>query len=369
LRVAVLWLGHVSSDTAGRTYLREILGPLGEIAGLSVDVHVADPGFAVPGSCHVVRHRVPLAAGPYGRVLGEQWVAARLGSRYDVLLAPFNNLPATWRRPSVVVQHNVLAFGERVRSELGWIRAWYHPRALRMSLRRATLILTVSDYLRRLLLTGFEWLDPARVRVVPYGVASELAAGEAPTGRVPTSVLVVSALWPYKRVDQAIEAFASATGDASGSVLLIAGPDAGGIRSSLKARASELGVAERVRFLGNVSHDELARLYAEADALVFASEIESFGLPVLEAMAAGVPVVARRIDGVAEIGGEAPAWVDADGSAAELGEQLSAVLRDDEVRRERIAAGRRQASMFSWDAAAQATADALREAAVLHGRR
>ena len=117
MRVAVLWLGRVSEDTAGRTYLTELLGPLSREPGLSVDVHLGDPHFDVPAGCRVVQHRVPRQLGSLGRVLAEPLVAARRLRGYDVLLAPFNNVPPGWRGPVVVVQHNVLAFGSRVQQD------------------------------------------------------------------------------------------------------------------------------------------------------------------------------------------------------------------------------------------------------------
>src|SRR6266513_621992 len=116
MRVAVLWLGNIAGDTAGRTYLTELLDPLGRQPELEVDVHVADPDFAVPGSCRRFLHRLPLPPGPVARIAAEPLVVHRLADRgYDVLLAPFNFLPPGWRGPSVVVEHNVLGLSASVR--------------------------------------------------------------------------------------------------------------------------------------------------------------------------------------------------------------------------------------------------------------
>src|SRR2546421_4680229 len=108
MRVAVVALGAVSRDTGGRTYLAELLGPLGDNPGLDVEVHVADPEFAVPSSCRAIRHDYAVPPERARRIAAEAWLASRLG-RADVLLAPFNYLPATWRGPSVVVHHNTFA--------------------------------------------------------------------------------------------------------------------------------------------------------------------------------------------------------------------------------------------------------------------
>jgi glycosyltransferase involved in cell wall biosynthesis len=365
LRIAVLWLGQISHDTAGRTYLTELLGPLARQPGLDVELHLGDPEFEVPADCRAVRHRVPYALGPLGRILAEPVVAARLSfARYDVLLAPFNFLPPIWRGPSVLVQHNVLAFGDCVREQLSWLRALYRPRALARSLRRATETVVISRYLCELLLEHFPDLDPAHVRVVPYGVSTELMAS-AETARPPNAqatVVVVSALWPYKRVDQALRAFAIAT-EGRDAALLIAGPAPQSQRTPLEELASDLGISRRVRFLGNVPHTRLGALYASADVLLYPSDIESFGLPLLEAMMLGVPVVAKRIPGLLEIGGDAPFWVDSDATDEDVAAALMRILDDPALRAEHVAVGRARAESFTWERVAQDTATALRDAA------
>lgn|GEM_PF-3462356 len=363
--MAVLWLGRISRDTAGRTYLTELLGPLGRQPGLDIDVHVGDPEFEVPASCRAVRHRVPYALGPLGRILAEPIVAAQLTlARYDVLLAPLNFLPPLWRGPSVLVQHNVLAFGDSLRVHLSRLRALYRPRALARSLRRATETIAISRYLRDLLLAQFPDLDSAHVRVVPYGVSTALVASaqEAPARTGPPTVLVVSALWPYKRVDQALRAFAMAI-DGKDAALLIAGPAPESRRIPLEVLASDLGIRERVRFLGNVPHRRLGALYASADVLLYPSDIESFGLPLVEAMMVGVPVIAKRIPGLLEVGGDGPLWVDADATDDDVAAALTQILDDPELRAERVAAGRERVGSFTWERVAQETAQALRDAA------
>jgi glycosyltransferase involved in cell wall biosynthesis len=369
LRVAVLWLGRISNDTAGRTYLTELLGPLARQPGLEVDVHLGDPKFNAPPGCRVVRHRVPYAAGPFGRILAEPIVVARLRrAGYDVLLAPFNFLPPLWRGPSVLVQHNVLAFGSGLGDHLSRLRAFYRPRALARSVKHATEILAISGYLRDLLVAHYPNLDPSRVRVVHYGVSTALAAppDRQSADNRRSTVLVVSALWPHKRVDQAIRAFAAAA-DGREAVLLIAGPAPDSHRKPLEALAAELGVRERVRFLGNVPHDQLRALYASADLLLYPSDVESFGLPLLEAMMAGVPVIAKRTPGQLEVADGAPLWVGADATDDEVAEALARMLDDPRLRAERIAAGRTRAESFTWERAAAETALALRDAASLPG--
>jgi len=362
LRIAVLWLGRVSLDTAGRTYLTELLGPLAAQPGLTVDAHLGDPEFAVASGCGVVFHRVPYRLGPAARILLEPLVAVRLRRSYDVLFAPFGNLPFGWRGPSVVAHHNVLAFGPLVREELSRLRAWWRPIALRSSLRRATRTLVVSAYLRRILCDAYPDLGQSSIEVVPYGVADRLGErGDREVDAAAPQLVAVSATWRYKRLDQAIEALADIGG--GGARLVIAGPELGDERRRLGELAERLGVGERVVFAGNLSHTELATLYAASDVLLYLSEIESFGMPVLEAMRVGLPVVARQIPGVAEIGGEGPVWIGVEASRTEIAEAVASILRDPNRRRRHIAAGRARAACFTWERTAHLTAIALREAA------
>jgi glycosyltransferase involved in cell wall biosynthesis len=169
-------------------------------------------------------------------------------------------------------------------------------------------------------------------------------------------------LWPYKRTDEAIEAFAQAASERPDATLDIAGPGETSERDRLVEFARRLGVASRVRFLGNVAPVHLARLYHEADVMLYLSEIESFGLPVLEAMAAGVPVIAKPVGGLPEVGGDVPAWVAPTASPAEVGDVLRRLLTDSAERARRGDAGRARAAAFTWSRAGELTAAALRRA-------
>jgi glycosyltransferase involved in cell wall biosynthesis len=361
MRVAVLALGPVGLDTGGRTYLSEILPALANQPGLVLEAHLSDPGLELPAACRVVRHRV--LPGPAGRILAERRVAASLArGGCDVLLAPLNYLPGGWHGPSVCVQHNVLSLPSAVGAsrDVSRLRRWYRPRALARTLDRATEIVAVSEHLRRLLLADFPTVDERRIRVIPLGADSGWAQrpDRAPSGRI----LVVSALWDYKRVDLALEAFARLSESLPDATLRVAGPGSPAATKALEDLAARLGVAERIEFLGNVPRAGMPRLYEWADVFLHLSLIESFSLPVLEAMAAGVPVVATRAGGLAEIGGDAPVWLDEAATAEETAAALRRVLTDEPLRVEAVRHGRAQAAAFTWEHSASLLADTLRAA-------
>jgi glycosyltransferase involved in cell wall biosynthesis len=288
-------------------------------------------------------------------------VARSLAGRgFDVLLAPLNFVPHLWRGRAVVVEHNLLALP----SGSPYVtrrKAWYRIRALRSSLRRSQRVVAVSDVLRDRILAELSDSDPAKFIVIPLGLPtgwSERAAAVEKQNRV----LVVAALATYKRIDLAIEAFALAAESLPGAELAIAGPGREERRRRFEALAAERGISDRVRFLGNIPYERMAELYGTASVVLHLSTIESFPLPVLEAMGAGVPIVATRIDAAAEVGGEAPIWLEPSADAAETAAALVRAMTDDDVRAESVRRGRERAAEFTWERSAGLLAETLREA-------
>jgi len=127
----------------------------------------------------------------------------------------------------------------------------------------------------------------------------------------------------------------------------------------LRGRAAERGVADDVRLLGAVGAEQLEGLYAAADVVVTATRFEGFGLPVLEAMARGVPVACSDLPVLREVAGdEAAAWLDPGDPASVAAAVRRALASRDELR----AAGLARAAGFSWAAAARATAQVYERA-------
>jgi len=124
----------------------------------------------------------------------------------------------------------------------------------------------------------------------------------------------------------------------------------GGI--DVQARSADLGISGRVRLLGRLPDADLAVVLDRAAALVSPSRAEGFGLPVLEAMAAGVPVVSSDAPALVEVGGGATVTVPV-GDAAALADALAGVLGDAALRRRLAEAGRRRAADFTWEKAAR----------------
>jgi glycosyltransferase involved in cell wall biosynthesis len=211
--------------------------------------------------------------------------------------------------------------------------------------RAATRLIAVSEFTKREL---FDLLDvpPDKVRVIPNAVGEPFTAdGDAAAGDY---VLAVSTLEPRKNLPRLVEGYRRA--GLNGLPLLVAGARGwGGVRIA----------GDAVRWLGEVDDDQLAKLYRGARAVAYVSLYEGFGLPVLEAMACGAPVVAARNDALEEVSGGAAVLVDPldpDAIAAGLHE---AIDRREELR----PLGLARARVFDWGKVARETVGVYREAA------
>ena len=312
---------------------RHIRSLLGALDDEDVDVH----RYALGGSSRAL---VPV------RDVGWYLAALALKARrdaMDVLHCPTQRAPTRSRVPLVVTFHD-LAVLRHPETFNRWTQA-YSRRVLPSVVRAATRLIAVSEFTKRELL---DLLDaPAeKVRVIPNAVGEPFTAdGVAAAGDY---VLAVSTLEPRKNLPRLVEGYRRA--GLNGLPLLVAGAAGWG-----SVRVQGAGV----RWLGEVQDDELARLYRGARAVAYVSLYEGFGLPVLEAMACGAPVVAARNDALEEVCGGAAVLVDPldpDAIAAGLHE---AIDRREELR----PLGLARARVFDWRRVARETVGVYREAA------
>lgn len=219
------------------------------------------------------------------------------------------------------------------------------------SARRADRVLTGSEWTKRDLVERYG-IDEDRIVVTPYGV-DPIFTPDGPARDGSPYALFVGAIQPRKDPLTALEALARTNGDLR---LLLTGPEKSGA-GELRAAIERLGLAGRVELTGHVSLDELAALYRGAACFVYPSRYEGFGLPVLEAMASGTPVVATAAGAVPEVAGDAAILVQP-GDAGALATGIERALAD----RERlVAAGLERARQFSWAETARLTLETYRE--------
>jgi glycosyltransferase involved in cell wall biosynthesis len=298
------------------------------------------------------------------------WHLRRL--RVDVLHSPHYTttvvVGAWWR---VVTFHDVTFFllPERYPA----LRCAYFRAASRAGARLADLAIAVSRTVKADVERHLP-IPPERVRVVPLAAAPSyrplddpprMAAVRAKYSLPDRFVLNVGALEPGKNQATLLRAFARLKAQASSTrseqALVIAGPPAWRYERLIHL-ADRLGLAGQVRFLGYVPAEDLPALYNLADLFVFPSLYEGFGLPPLEAMACGLPVVASTAPALREVLDGAALLVQPQDVAA-LTEAMDVALGDDPLRSRLREAGLQRAGLFSWERTARETAAVYHEAA------
>jgi glycosyltransferase involved in cell wall biosynthesis len=278
-------------------------------------------------------------------------LAEQIVGRVD-LVHSLDLIPPPTRLPLVVTVHDLVT---RQLPSLHNRRARLMQQGQLAALDGAAAILAVSHSTAQdLIEIG---VDPVRIDVTPNGLTALPAPVESPIGAGPF-VLAVGTLEPRKGHELLVRAFAAAHLDSV--KLVLAGPTAGRAEE-LQLLGRELGIGDRLTILGRVSDATLAGLYRDATVLCMPSFGEGFGLPVLEAMAAGLPVVASDLRAVREVANGAAEVFEA-GDAASLTAALQRLLADPKLREKRRRQGLERACTFTWEATAEATVQAYHSA-------
>lgn len=231
------------------------------------------------------------------------------------------------------------------------LRAALLYRLHRRSLKLATRVAAISEDTKRVVAERFG-IPESRITVVyPAGVG--LGVVPAPIAAPERFFLFAGVLKARKNVANIIRAFAEfKKSDEKEHRLLIAGKTGGAYYDMLKRLATGLGIGNAVAFVGYVSDAELAYLYSKARALVFPSFIEGFGMPVLEAMSARLPVITSHRGALAEVAGGAAFLVDPH-DPRDIARGMRAMADDDSLRAQVVEKGKRRAAEFSWDRTAE----------------
>jgi glycosyltransferase involved in cell wall biosynthesis len=306
--------------------------------------------------------------------LREQLLLPRLVARerLDLVHYPNVTVPLLATTPFVVTVHDLnyldaaSTFGERpvgssLRSRL--LVAGYRLELEKV--RRARRLIAVSEHTREALLAALR-VDRRKVAVTyeAAGFPGDVEADRTVLERYGLTrpfFLYVGAAYPYKNLPRLIDAFGLFLGRVDGELDLVLAGDHEQFARSLRERARSGGIEERVVFPGPVSEAELVALYEAALAYAFVSLGEGFGLPGLEAMTAGVPVIAARAGSLPEIYGDAAEYCDPT-EVESIAAALSRIAEDEELRSRLAAQGRRRAAEFSWARTAEQTLAVYRDA-------
>lgn len=288
-------------------------------------------------------------------------LTARAANRECDVFLSSNSYLTTWflRIPAVPVVYDLAAFAPSMRPNR---RSTLIERAtLGLAVRRSAAVLTISQATAEHLADRFP-VARGKTVVAPLGVASTLENGLAPAEAAqlpgPGFVLAVGTLEPRKNLPRLVAAYSSLDeAQQARHRLVVVGASGWQTGETLNALRS---LGERCEMLGYVSDAALAELYRRCAVFCYPSLGEGFGLPVLEAMAAGAAVVTSHLSSLPEVGGDAVEYVDPL-RVSSIAAGLRAVLDDESHRAELAARARARAGEFSWErfaATALATLDA-----------
>ena len=322
--------------------------------------------LGLPPNFRVLPSRLP-TINPRVRIPWEQLLAPLLlrQNGADLFHGVLNVLPLACPVPGVVTVHD-LAFIRFPQTFRAYNRT-YLDFATRMSVRRAVQILAVSEHTKRELV-GLLGVPAERVVVTPNAVRAHfrppepatLAAFRASKGLPERFVLYVGTLEPRKNLTTLLSAYAEIA--RRHDVPLLVGGGKGWLYDAVFQRLEELGLRERVHFVGYIEEEELPLWYAAATVFVFPSIYEGFGMPPLEAMACGTPVITSNSSSLPEVVGDAGLMVaptDASAFATALDQVLSDAALHDDLRTRGLV----RAQAFAWRTTAERTLAAYAVAA------
>jgi alpha-1,3-rhamnosyl/mannosyltransferase len=307
-------------------------------------------------------HGIDLAVYPNRgpRIVGPQVVMPLRMRRARVQLVhgPANSLPLlSFGLPGVVTIHDLAIYDHPE-----WFPAgqWFATRVVvPQSIRRARAVICPSTATLQAVVRHFQ-VDAQRCRVIPHGVETEFSLPISSVVRAELTaryalpdryLLQVGTVQPRKNYVTSMRALARIPADQRIPLLVVGG--FGWKYDDVIDAVRELDLDQWVRFVGYAGIGELPGLYQMAQAVLFPSLDEGFGLPVLEAFAAGTPVVASNAGAIPEVAGDA-ALLCAPGDDEALAGNLVRLVTDGALRERQVAAGRARAALYTWSSSASA---------------
>ncbi len=236
------------------------------------------------------------------------------------------------------------------------------------AIKYADAIIAISESTRADLVNYLD-APPGLITVTHLAAAGDLRPVEDPevlkSARLKYSlperyVLFVGSNEPRKNIKTLLEAYASLPAGIKNEFPLVIAGGRGWKNSDIPGVVKRLGIEDSVRFAGYIGKDDMSAAYSGASVFAYPSLYEGFGLPILEAMSCGAPVITSNVSSMPEVAGDAARLVTPT-DAEELGEALRALLSDEGLRKNMRKKGRERASLFSWERCARETLELYRK--------
>jgi glycosyltransferase involved in cell wall biosynthesis len=376
MKVGVLTFACDAGRSGIGQYLVHLLRDFPKVApGVEFEVigHADEIGAFLPHGHGYATHVVSnWCRSPILNILWQNIVLPRLclTRGYDVLFLPAANrrLPLWIPCPTVGTVHDFSSM--HIDGKYDPLRDVYIKRVLPLLVRRLTRVISVSECTKHDIMT-YARCPGERIAVIPHGVDEETyyprAAGESQRNvaakyglRTPYMLFISRIEHPGKNHVRLIRAFAQLKRATDlPHQLVLAGSD-WTRAEEVHNEAQATGLGDAIRFTGFVDGVDLPDLYRGAELFVFPSLFEGFGMPILEAMACGVPVACSNNSSLPEVAGDAAAYFDPSDEQS-MADCLKRLLQDDVERRRLAESGRRHALQFKWSRTAEDTSRCILE--------
>ncbi|MBL0588331.1 glycosyltransferase family 4 protein [Aeromonas veronii] len=277
----------------------------------------------------------------------------------NVVFSPSFIPPLFSRCPYIFTIHDLNHLD--IKANDGFLKTIFYNYIIRIGCLRAEKILTVSDFSRRRII---EWsgVSPIKVFNVGNGVDDSFSNKISFEMKTEHYFLCVSNRKLHKNEHRLIHAFAESAINSNIKLVFTGEPN-----RDLLTVINELGIEGKVVFKGRVADEDLPALYRGAMGLLFPSLYEGFGLPVVEAMASGIPVLTSNTTSLPEVAGDAALLINPE-SVDEIRVGIERLVHDEALRAELIAKGLERAKLFSWDAVAARVQAVLDEVTSQYGK-
>ena len=371
LRIGVNALYMIPGGVGGtEIYLRALLGALDRLDTphrFVVFINAeTDAGLAPPSSrFEVIQTGVRAKNRPWRLTWEQLALPGKLRRHHiDVLLNPGFTGPVLAPCPTVTVFHDLQH--ARHPEYFRWFELPFWRMFLYASARRSSRIIAVSEATRKDFVAHYK-ADGSKVCVVHHGVDPKFFGIRERFARDdgPRYILTVSTQHPHKNFRRLLLAYAEYVEQRTGVKLVIAGLR-GFDSAAIERLIADLGLGEKVRCTGWIPREDLFALFAGADAFVYPTTFEGFGMTLLEGLAAGLPVACSAIEPLRTLAGSAALLFDPHRTEEIMG-ALVRITEDEVLRGALRDAGPRRAREFNWDKAARSTLKVLTEAAEPRG--